>query len=197
MDRGKWLKEEGREFLRRIGIREGQMVLDFGCGSGDYTIPAAEIVGEEGVVYALDKNRGALDELMRKAEAEGLGNIERMETSGRLKIDLEGECIDVVLLYDVLHHYYFPRAVDRERILHEVHRVLKPDGFLSFYAGDLEIYHHSSELRRIEKQIEGANFHVESEHFETLVHEGRHVRGKVLNFRKWPSRRRPIVSPVG
>ena len=72
--------------------------------------------------------------------------------------------------------------------LHEVHRVLKPDGFLSFYPGDPEVYHHSSELRRIKKQIEGANSHVESEHSETLVHEGRLVRGKVLNLRKEASR---------
>lgn len=188
MDKGKWLKEEGREFLRRIGIREGQIVLDFGCGSGDYAIPAAQIVGEEGVVYALDKSGSTLDKLMRKAGAEGLGNIKRMETSGRLEVDLEEESVDVVLLYDVLHHYYFPRAEDREKVLHEVHRVLKPDGFLSFYPGDPEVYHHSSELRRIEKQIEGANFHVESEHSETFVHEGMHVRGKVLNFRKEASR---------
>jgi ubiquinone/menaquinone biosynthesis C-methylase UbiE len=184
MDREKWLEEDGVEFLRRIGIKKGQAVLDFGCGSGNYTIPVAKIVREEGTVYALDKNRRALDELRRKAEAEGLTDIKRMETSGQLKIDLEEESIDVVLLYDVLHHYYFPRAEDRGRILHEVHKVLKPNGFVSFYAGDPEVYHNYRELEIIERQIEDANFYLESEHFETLVHEGMIVMGKVLNFGK-------------
>lgn len=69
------LNKEGEEALRKIGIRKGQTVLDFGCGSGNYTIPAARIVGEEGRVYALDKNGRTLDELMQRAESEGLKNI--------------------------------------------------------------------------------------------------------------------------
>jgi ubiquinone/menaquinone biosynthesis C-methylase UbiE len=194
MDKEKWLEQDGVKFLRRIGIRRGQILLDFGCGSGNYAIPAAEIVGGEGTIYALDKNRRALDELMRKAEAEGLTNIKRMETSGQLKIDLEEESIDVVLVYDVIHHYYFPRAEDRGRILREVHRVLKPNGFVSFYAGDPEVYHNYRELEIIERQIEDANFYLESEHSGMLIHEGMLVKGQVLNFRKRPFHRSPINS---
>ena len=55
------------ETLQQIGIRRGQTVLDFGCGCGTYTIPATRIVGEQGRVYALDKDEEALDELMQKA----------------------------------------------------------------------------------------------------------------------------------
>lgn len=194
MDREKWLEEDGVEFLRRIGIKKGQAVLDFGCGSGNYTIPAAKIVGEEGTVYALDKNKRALDELMRRVEVKELGNIRRMETSGQLKIGLEEESIDVVLLYDVLHPYYFPRAEDRGRILHEVHRVLKPNGFVSFYPGDPEVYHNYQELKIIERQIEEANFYLEGEHSGMLIHEGLLVKGKVLNFRRRPFHRSPINS---
>jgi precorrin-6B methylase 2 len=50
--------------LKRIGIRRGQTVLDFGCGYGIYTIPVAKIVGEHGRVYALDKDKEAMDALM-------------------------------------------------------------------------------------------------------------------------------------
>lgn len=179
-----WLEEVGERFLREIGIKKGQNVLDFGCGSGNYTIPAARIVGKDGRIYALDKDRRDLDELIQRAESEGLKNIDRMETTGELKIDLEDESVDVVLLYDVLHYYYFPQADDRRRLLHEVYRILKPEGFISFYPGDPEVYHNYSELKTIKREIQTTNFYLESEYTETVIHENKLVVGQVLNFRK-------------
>ena len=35
------------QLLEDVGIEAGQVVLDFGCGSGTYAIPAARIVGKE------------------------------------------------------------------------------------------------------------------------------------------------------
>jgi len=82
------LESRALEVLERIRIRRGQSVLDFGCGSGTYTIPAAKIVGEQGRVYALDKDKEALDELMQKAESTGLRNIERVpRTPGKVRGD--------------------------------------------------------------------------------------------------------------
>ncbi len=81
------LESRAIEVLEGIGIRRGQTVLDFGCGSGTYTIPAAKIVGEQGRVYALDKDNEVLDELMQRAESTDLKNIERMGTSGEIKED--------------------------------------------------------------------------------------------------------------
>ncbi|MCK4308341.1 methyltransferase domain-containing protein, partial [candidate division WOR-3 bacterium] len=73
-DTERWLKKYGKEFLRDIGIREGQTVLDFGCGSGYYTIPAAKIVGSNGKVYALDKDGEKLKEVAEMAASENLSN---------------------------------------------------------------------------------------------------------------------------
>lgn len=42
--------------LQRIGIKSAQSVLDFGCGSGTYTIPVAKIVGEQGKVSCDERN---------------------------------------------------------------------------------------------------------------------------------------------
>ena len=40
--------------IRDTGITTGHTVLDFGCGAGNYTIPAAKEVGPRGTVYAVD-----------------------------------------------------------------------------------------------------------------------------------------------
>lgn len=66
------LESQALEILRRIGIKRGQTVLDFGCGYGAYTIPVAKIVGEQGRVYALDKDKEALNALIQRGESVGL-----------------------------------------------------------------------------------------------------------------------------
>ena len=165
--------------LEQIGIRSGQTVLDFGCGLGIYAIPVAKIVGEQGRVYALDKDREALDQLVQKAQSEGLKNIRRMETSGELGIDLANESVDVVLLFDVFHSFYFPQVDDRKRLLREVYRIMKPSAFLS-----ISVWSNLMEPGA-EDEIENADFHLEEHISQTLSHDNKSVgKRSVLNFRK-------------
>jgi len=124
--------------LKRIGIKTGVSVLDFGCGSGTYTIPVAKIVGKQGRVYALDKDKNALDNLMKKAELAGLKNIKKMATSGELEIELPDESVDVSLIFDIFHHYYFPQIEDRKRLLDEIYRITKINGFVSVWTKHME-----------------------------------------------------------
>jgi ubiquinone/menaquinone biosynthesis C-methylase UbiE len=167
-------------------------VLDFGCGSGNYTILAARIAGEEGLVYALDKDKRTLDELIRKAESMGLKNIIGLHTSIESGIGLDNESVDVVLLYDVLHYYYFSRAEDRRQLLREVYRVLKPGGFLSLYPSHLQSYM-EPKLEDVEKEIQEASFYLESEYSGTLiVHDSNLEKGQVINFRKGNTKARYI-----
>jgi len=170
---------------------EGQLVLDFGCGSGTYTIAAAKIVGEQGRIYALDKDKEALDELMQKAESVGLKNIEGMETSGKIEIDLADDSTDVVLLFDVFHHHYFPQVAERKRLLEEIYRILKSDGFISVWPKHME--------SEAEDEIRNANFYLERESSEMLIHDDNdRERGQILNFKKrGGNRRRKGQSLVG
>jgi ubiquinone/menaquinone biosynthesis C-methylase UbiE len=163
--------------LQKIGIKTGLSVLDFGCGSGTYTIPVAKIVGKQGRVYALDKDKNALDNLMKKATSGSLKNIRRMATSGELSIDLPDESVYVSLIFDVFHRYYFPQIEDRKRLLDEIYRITKINGFISVWPKHME-----SEVRA---EIEGANFYMERECFGTLIHDNKDIEtGKVINFRK-------------
>lgn len=180
----RWLAKDGKIFLDKVGIKEGDILLDFGCGEGHYTIPSAKLVREKGRVYALDEDGEVLDELMKIAKLESLENIEPIKTSGELKIPMEDESVDVVLLYDVLHY-----MDERRKIIDDVYRVMKPGGLLSVYPK-----HHSSDsplrglanltLKDIIKEIEEAGFGFEKRYFKRLVHDNNYDRGYILNFRK-------------
>jgi ubiquinone/menaquinone biosynthesis C-methylase UbiE len=122
------LDNNASEFLAEVGVKESQLVLDFGCGSGTYTIPAARLVGESGKVYALDISRRALERLKEKANREGLYNIVIHYSDGERGIRLGDGAVDHVLLVDVLQE-----IGDREALFEEVHRILKKDGRVSVY----------------------------------------------------------------
>ena len=142
-------------------------------------IPAAKIVGKKGKVYALDKDEKVLKDLMEKTKSFGLRNIEMIKTSGQLKVNLDNKSCDVVLLFDVFHDYYFPKATDRLMLLHELYRILKPNGFLSVYPK-----HFESKAR---KEIENIDFYTESKCTGRFIHDNQDFeKGQVLNFRKKP-----------
>lgn len=113
-----------RDQLEKVGLEQGQVVLDFGCGIGSYALPAARIVGPEGMVYALDVHPLAIKTIERRARQEALANLKTIH-SGQ-GTGLPDESVDVVLLYDVFH-----MIPDQGALLQELHRVLRPGGLLS------------------------------------------------------------------
>lgn len=181
-----WERDGGVRFLKKIGLRRDQHVLDFGCRVGHYTIPAAKVVGNKGIVYAADKESEALNKLGRKVIALNLTNIRVTKTLAQTKLSLESSVIDVVLLYDVLH--YFGKN-ERTKLYHEAFRVLKQGGLLSIYpkhtAGDdpaMEFQHlRSADVRR---EILSSSFQFERRYCGIISHDDGLNKGCVLNFRK-------------
>jgi len=136
----------------------------------------------------LDKDHGALDELVENSRRAGLQNIERIDPAGKVRIGLERGCIDVVLLFDVFHSYYFPKHSQRGRLLAEIHRILKRDGILLVYPKHMEV-----EARH---EIADHDFSVRRECSTTLVHDEKElVHGSVLVFRKNPNGRQSGKGP--
>jgi ubiquinone/menaquinone biosynthesis C-methylase UbiE len=111
--------------LEEVGIKLGFHVLDYGCGPGSYIIPLAELVGESGKIYALDIHPLAIQRVQSIAEKKQLTNVEI--TRSDCKTGLSDNSVDVVLLYDTFHTLGDPNGV-----LKELHRILKPNGILSF-----------------------------------------------------------------
>ena len=111
--------------LKEAGIKTGDRVLDYGCGPGSYVAPASRMVGKTGKVYALDVNPLAIKMAKNVVAKKKLANIEAILSDGEL--EFPGGSMDVVLLYDVFHD-----LGDKDRVLSEIHRVLKKGGVLSF-----------------------------------------------------------------
>jgi SAM-dependent methyltransferase len=95
--------------------------VEFGCGYGTFTIPAARRI--RGTLFALDIDPLMLATTAARAFQIGLKNIEIQERdfvtqgSGR-----ETQSMNLVLLFNILHIEY-PLA-----LLREAHRVLRPGG---------------------------------------------------------------------
>jgi len=182
-----WLKDGAEDFLRRIGLGEGDRVLDFGTRDGAYSIPAVRVVGEGGRVFALDKDRKAVRKIRRRARKAGITNLRAVHVSGEGPIPVPKGSVDVVLLYDILHGGYFPEAAQRVRLLRRLRRTLKPGGVLSCYLTHVRQF--GLTFRELLAEVRSAGFVLEGESRRTLVHDEEIVRGRVFRFRK--PRRQP------
>ncbi len=67
--------------LEATNIQPGMRVLDLGCGAGDVSMLAAEMVGPSGTVVGIDQSSTVLITARERAEAAGLRNVEFLETS--------------------------------------------------------------------------------------------------------------------
>lgn len=186
-----WESEKGMAFLKRIGIRSGQTVADFGARVGHYVIPASRLVGAEGRVYAFDRDSDALAELERKEAVREADNIIAIKTAGETELDLADHSVDVFLLYDVLH---LMPASSRHALYEEALRVLKASGFLSVYPKhviDDDAGHHFSNLTAedVGREVCMAGFVVRDIVCGTLSHDDTLVQGCVWNFAKESPRR--------
>lgn len=113
-----------KNVVKEAGIRPGHHVLDFGCGPGGYIYPASKLAGPTGTIYALDVNHLALESVRKIAAQKKINNLITILSNN--KTSLPDTSIDVVLLYDVFH-----QLKNRDDVLKELHRVLKPNGTLS------------------------------------------------------------------
>jgi len=125
--REKW--EQTSRIVNLLKIRPGQTVADLGCGPGYYTMKFAELVGEQGHVFAVDTNPAHL-EYVRDLARKYAANVEPVE--GRLNDAMlpAASCDTVVLcsLYGVI--YTTSMEMVKDRFVESIRRALKPGGRL-------------------------------------------------------------------
>ena len=104
-------------------VKEGDRVLDIGCGTGALTLRAAK---KEAGVKAIDINQGMLDVARAKAEAAHLAKkIEFVEMGVAELGNEKDQTYDVVMSGLCLSELTEP---ERGYMLNEANRILKPDG---------------------------------------------------------------------
>lgn len=116
-----------KEIMENIGIVANMRVGDFGCGSGYKTFPASELVGRNGMVFAVDILKAPLEHIHSQAVERGITNIKtvwsNLEVYGATKI--QPRSLDAGILVNVLF-----MSLDQRGILMEVKRMLKNGALL-------------------------------------------------------------------
>ncbi|KPL03177.1 MAG: hypothetical protein AMJ90_03865 [candidate division Zixibacteria bacterium SM23_73_2] len=114
------------KLLKAAGLKPDQKVLEVGCGPGFFTIPAAKIVGSNGLIYAVDVHPLAIKRVQSKIEKEGIKNVTTMLANAS-DTGLPEQSIDLSFVFGLRYI-----AGGLENLLTEMHRILKPEGVLSF-----------------------------------------------------------------
>ena len=114
--------------LQGADIQPGQTVLEVGCGTGFFTIPAAELIGDQGCLVAMDALSDYTKRVSKKVQAAGLVNV-RVVKRDALDTGLDAASIDKVLLFGVIPFPFLPL----NRLLPEMHRILKTEGTLAVW----------------------------------------------------------------
>ncbi len=120
------------ELLRDLGnVAAGQTGVDLGSGTGVFTIPLAQLVGETGKVYAVD-NKAVMHDHLRAKDPPA--NIEYLLVDVTAT-GLPGSSVDICMAGFILHEVKDPQAITNEAA-----RILKPGGRLVVMDWRADVY---------------------------------------------------------
>jgi ubiquinone/menaquinone biosynthesis C-methylase UbiE len=101
------------------------IVADFGAGTGFYSLAAAQKVGEEGKVFAIDVQKELLDKIKINANSQQILNIEiiwgDIEKLGGT--NLQDESVDAVIVANLIF-----QLEDKKSAIEEIKRILRTKG---------------------------------------------------------------------
>jgi ubiquinone/menaquinone biosynthesis C-methylase UbiE len=112
-----WLEREGREaeqrpaeIIRKMGLKDGAVVADLGCGTGYFARRMARAVAPRGTVYAVDIQPEMLQKARELASADGVTNVVTLLGKDDDPGLPEGS-LDWILLVDVYHELQKPKPM--------------------------------------------------------------------------------------
>jgi ubiquinone/menaquinone biosynthesis C-methylase UbiE len=110
--------------VAQTGLMMGQTVADLGCGNGFFVLPAAQMIGPTGTVYAVDVQTQKLAATISIANQFGYKNVKIIQANlGKPLLDiLPGSC-DLVIIGNILHE-----TDQKQELIQNIYRVLKSGG---------------------------------------------------------------------
>jgi len=118
-----------KEVLMQAGIAPGDSVLlDIGAGTGYLTIAAAQIMGNNAHVYALESHEASMRALKKECEDNGIQNISVIHADATKHIPIARDSVDICLMSNVVHG--FVTNGEMTSVLKNLHMVHKDDGKL-------------------------------------------------------------------
>ncbi|MEA3457877.1 MAG: class I SAM-dependent methyltransferase [Candidatus Thermoplasmatota archaeon] len=167
-------------------MKKGQKVVDFGCGEGVYSILSGMVVGENGVVYAVDEQQKDLDIMVNKAKGMGLKNIKTVTKNEFKILSNKVKNVDFILLFDVLH--YFTKD-QRKKLYDFFYDLLDVKGKLVVYPkhtkNNFPLWNLSEISNKdLQKEIEKSQFYLKKFHETTLIHSEKFEKGNIFIFEK-------------
>ncbi|MCP4583564.1 MAG: class I SAM-dependent methyltransferase [candidate division Zixibacteria bacterium] len=110
--------------LDSFGIKEGFVIVDYGCGTGSFIKRASKLVGADGLVYAVDIHPLSIEAVSKKIIKNGLNNVKPLLADG-YSCDISDNDADMIYALDMFHMIKNP-----SEFLQELHRILKKEGTL-------------------------------------------------------------------
>ena len=116
------------KILQGAGIQPGMKVLEIGCGTGFFTVPAGRLLERHGSLIAMDILPDSVEAVSKKVQEEGLTNVQIVHGDA-MNTKLERESLDEILIFGVIPAPVLPL----EKLLPEMHRILKPGGTMAVW----------------------------------------------------------------
>lgn len=131
-DVNKWEKEEGANIFSSIVNVSDPVILDYGCGAGNYSFAAAHAFKQKCKVYAVDINKQCLDYVSARTKYEKIGCIIPVEGREDYRHDFDDAFFDLVIYADMFHgEEKIYNGLHRFVMIEEAKRTLKDGGVLA------------------------------------------------------------------
>lgn len=118
------LNDFSNKNFHSLNLKQGQTVIDYGCGPARYIMNASKTVGESGKVIAIDIHPLAIKNVNGKIKKHQLLNVVAVQANG-YTTPLESGIADVVYAIDMFHMISQPNE-----LLKELSRLTKDDGII-------------------------------------------------------------------